>query len=66
MSNSRQFLLPSNYDEEKKVYNDDDIVRKRQYSMDDLFQQHSEHKEQNKSDIDKFYSDKLGQRAEHR
>ena len=36
MSNSRQFLVPSHYDTTKPVYPRDDIVRKRQYLIDEL------------------------------
>ena len=36
MSNSRQFLLPTNYDVTKPVYPPNDIVRKRQYLIDEL------------------------------
>ncbi|CAF5141531.1 unnamed protein product, partial [Rotaria magnacalcarata] len=36
MSNSRQFLVPVNYDVTKIVYSNDDMVRKRQYIIDDL------------------------------
>jgi hypothetical protein len=36
MSNSRQFLLPTNYDVTKAVYPNNDIVRKRQYLVDEL------------------------------
>ena len=36
MSNSRQFLVPLNYDMTKPVYPVEDVVRKRQYLMDDV------------------------------
>lgn len=36
MSNSRQFLVPINYDITKPVYKPDEDVRKRQYIMDDV------------------------------
>lgn len=36
MSNSRQFLVPINYDISKPVYKPDEDVRKRQYLMDDV------------------------------
>ena len=36
MSNSRQFLVPINYDMAQPVYPAEEMVRKRQYLMDDV------------------------------
>ena len=36
MSNSRQFLVPLNYDITKSVYPVEETVRKRKYLMDDI------------------------------
>lgn len=34
MSNSRQFMVPMNYDITKQVYSAEEVVQKRTYSMD--------------------------------
>lgn len=36
MSNSRQFLVPTNYDTTKQVYPTEEVVRKRPYLMDNV------------------------------
>jgi hypothetical protein len=36
MSNTRQFLVPINYDITKQIYPPEDIVGKRQYHMDEI------------------------------
>ncbi|CAF0912526.1 unnamed protein product [Rotaria sp. Silwood1] len=71
MSNSRQFLVPVNYDITKAVYSNDDIVHKRQYLIDDI----TSTKQYYEISINTFsseenyesksYADKLRQRAKY-
>jgi len=69
MSNSRQFLVPSNYDITKQVYPRDDIVRKRQYLIDELNSIKQYHQKCANTSSEQanfqsnFYADKLRQRA---
>jgi hypothetical protein len=69
MSNSRQFLVPSNYDMTKEVYPKDDIVRKRQYLIDELNSIKQYHQKCANTSLEEtnfesnFYADKLRQRA---
>jgi hypothetical protein len=69
MSNSRQFLVPSNYDMTKEVYPKDDIVRKRQYLIDELNsikQYHQNYANTSSEETNfesNFYANKLRQRA---
>lgn len=71
MSNSRQFLVPSNYDITKAVYPKDDIVRKRQYVIDELNstkQYHQKYANTLSGEANfesNFYADKLRQRANY-
>jgi len=71
MSNSRQFLVPSNYDITKPVYPKDDIVRKRQYLVDELnstkqYRQNYTNKFSGEANLESnFYADKLRRRAKH-
>jgi hypothetical protein len=71
MSTSRQFLVPINYDVEKQVYPHDDIVRKRQYLIDELKskQQYHQNYVNTFSDQTNFettvYADKLRQRIKY-
>lgn len=72
MSNSRQFLVPINYDITKDVYPVDENVRKRQYPMNDVMSP----KEYRQIYIDPYiagsyissacYADKLRLRAKFR
>jgi hypothetical protein len=69
MSNSRQFLLPINYDVTKQVYPDNDIVRKRQYLIDELnstkqYRQNYSNTFSGEANFEsKAYADKLRQQA---
>jgi hypothetical protein len=67
MSNSRQFLVPSNYDITKSVYPKDDIVRRRQYLIDELNstkQYHQNYANKFSEEVNiQSYADKLRQRA---
>jgi hypothetical protein len=36
MSNTRQFLIPINYDITKQVYSPEEIVRKRKYNINEI------------------------------
>jgi hypothetical protein len=71
MSNSRQFLVPSNYDITKLVYPKDDIVRKRQYLVDELnstkqYRQNNTNKISGEANLESnFYADKLRRQAKH-
>ncbi len=71
MSNSRQFLVPSNYDITKPVYPKNDIVRKRQYLIDELnspqqYRQNYANTFSNETNFESnFYADKLRQRAKY-
>ncbi|CAF0761645.1 unnamed protein product [Rotaria sordida] len=71
MSNSRQFLVPVNYDIMKNVYSNDDIVHKRRYLIDDLtstkqyYQTNINTLSSEENVESKFYSDKLRQRAKY-
>jgi len=71
MSNSRQFLVPSNYDTTKQVYPRDDTVQKRQYLIDELKTTKQYHQRivdtfSGQSNFDStFYADKLRQRVKH-
>lgn len=68
MSNSRQFLVPSNYDVTKEIYPRNDIVRKRQYLIDevnstkDYLRNCSNLKSTEANAESTFYADKLRQR----
>ncbi|CAF0790689.1 unnamed protein product [Rotaria sordida] len=71
MSNSRQFLVPVNYDIMKNVYSNDDIVHKRRYLIDDLtstkqyYQTNINTLSSEENVESKFYADKLRQRAKY-
>jgi hypothetical protein len=71
MSNSRQFLVPVNYDVTKVVYSNDDMVRKRQYIIDDLtstkqfYQKYAKTHASEENFESKFYADKLRQRIKY-
>ncbi len=71
MSNSRQFLVPSHYDTTKQVYPRDDVVRKRQYLIDELKstkQYHQRIVNTFSGDVNfdtTFYADKLRQRVKY-
>ena len=71
MSNSRQFLVPVNYDVTKIVYSNDDIVRKRQYIIGDLtstkqfYQNYAKMYASEENFESKFYADKLRQRIKY-
>ncbi|CAF3324821.1 unnamed protein product [Rotaria socialis] len=71
MSNSRQFLVPVNYDVTKIVYSNDDMVRKRQYVIDDLtstkqfYQKYVKLHASEENFESKFYADKLRQRIKY-
>jgi len=72
MSNTRQFLLPLNYDITKQVYSPEEIVCKRQYHMDEVKSAKQYHQlYTNASDgktnfASSFYADKLRRRAKYR
>ena len=62
MSNTRQFLVPINYDIKKEVYPTDEPVRKREYSMNDIKTTKQYHQLYTKTfagEIPRFYADKL-------
>ncbi len=69
MSNSRQFLVPSNYDILKQVYPKDDEVRKRKYLIDEVnstkeYRQNYANTFSGEANFESnFYADKLRQRA---
>ena len=71
MSNSRQFLVPSHYDTDKQVYSKDEIVRKRQYLIDELkttkdYRQTYVTTHSSDTNFDStFYADKLRRRAKY-
>lgn len=71
MSNSRQFLVPSNYDTAKPVYPKEEIVRKRQYMIDELKTTKQYHRNyanafSGEGNFEStFYADKLRQRAKY-
>ena len=71
MSNSREFLVPVNYDITKRVYSNDDIVRKRQYLIDEInstkqYRQNYINTLLAEADVEsKVYADKLRQRAKY-
>jgi len=71
MSNSRQFLVPSNYDITKQVYPKDDIVRKRQYLIDELnstkqyYQKYVNTFSEEANCESNFYAEKLRRRAKY-
>ncbi|UJR30538.1 hypothetical protein I4U23_018068 [Adineta vaga] len=64
MSNTREFLIPINYDITKSVYETNEVVRKRQYIINGLNSIKKYHQiiKNTSSDINfqsKFYADKL-------
>jgi len=66
MSNSRQFLVPSNYDITKPIYPTDDIVRKKAYLIDEVKsskQYHQLYTHTFQGEKPSFYADKLRRRA---
>lgn len=69
MSNSRQFLVPSNYDVTKEIYPREDIVRKRQYLIDEInstkqYLQNPTHENSTEANAEATsYADKLRRRA---
>ncbi len=71
MSISRQFLVPSNYDITKQVYPKDDIVRKRQYLIDELrttkqYEKNYANTFSSEANFEStFYADKLRQRIKY-
>jgi hypothetical protein len=71
MSNSRQFLIPINYDITKEIYTNDDIVRKRQYVITGLNSIKKYHHIISNTSLEeanfesKFYADKLRHQAKH-
>lgn len=71
MSNSRQFLVPSHYDINKTVYPKDEIVRKRQYLIDELkttneYRRNYVNTLPSDANYDStFYADKLRRRANY-
>lgn len=71
MSKSRQFLVPVNYDISKEVYSNDEIVRKRQYLIDELnsvkqyYIEPTTTSTSEASSESKFYADKLRQRIKY-
>jgi hypothetical protein len=72
MSNSRQFLVPTNYDITKQVYPTEEIVRKRPYNMDEvksIKQYHQQLSTINPGEMSfapDCYADKLRRRAKLR
>ncbi|CAF1079403.1 unnamed protein product [Adineta steineri] len=71
MSNSRQFLVPTHYDIKKQVYPTEEVVRKRQYDMDQVksikhYQESLNHTVPGEINIaPDCYADKLRRRAKH-
>jgi hypothetical protein len=72
MSNTRQFLVPLNYDITQQVYPTEDIVRKRQYRMDEVKSTKQYHQLYTNTfagetkQASNFYADKLRRRAKFR
>ncbi|UJR16146.1 hypothetical protein I4U23_003057 [Adineta vaga] len=72
MSLSRQFLVPTNYDITKQVYPTEEVVRKRQYYMDEVKSIKNYHQTLNNKVADEInfapdcYADKLRRRAKLR
>lgn len=71
MSNSRQFLVPINYDITKSIYSNEEIVHKRQYLIDeinstkDYYQEYNNKYSGDEDSESKFYADKLRQRVKY-
>ncbi|CAF2369661.1 unnamed protein product [Rotaria sp. Silwood2] len=72
MSNTRQFLIPINYDITKQVYPDEEVVRKRKYHMNEVLSAKEYHQlyiQPLTGDINfpsEAYVDKLRRRAKFR
>lgn len=72
MSNTRQFLVPLNYDIIKQVYPIEDVVRKREYHMNEVkstkqYHQLYTHTFAGEANFaSSFYADKLRRRAKFR
>jgi hypothetical protein len=69
MSNSRQFLVPINYDIKQQVYPAEEIVRKREYHINELKsikQYHQLYTNTFDGETSGFYADKLRRRAKFR
>lgn len=66
MSNTRQFLVPINFDITKQVYPTEEIVRKKEYRMTDIKsvkQYHQLYTHTFDSETPSFYADKLRHRS---
>ncbi len=66
MSNTRQFLVPINYDITKQIYPTEETVQKKEYLMKDIKsvkQYHQLYTHTFAGETSGFYSDKLRRRA---
>jgi hypothetical protein len=62
MSNTRQFLVPINYDITKQIYPPDEPVQKREYTINDIKstkQYHQLYTNTFAGETSKYYADKL-------
>lgn len=72
MSNSRQFLVPSNYDITLEVYPAEEVVHKRKYPMDEVLSAKQYDKLHTKTldgeayMVQESYADRLRRRAKFR
>jgi hypothetical protein len=69
MSNTRQFLIPINYDITKQVYSPEEIVRKRKYNINEIQtikQYHELYTNTFVGETSACYADKLRRRTKFR